>query len=132
MIAVDASALLAFFLREQGWQELAKHMVMTVTVDHADKEFYNAVWKAVFIRKSLPQEKAVRVLKLYRSYSEKNMIIEPEKMYLDRAFELAIAIGVTVYDALYIALALQRRTPLLTLDEKQRKAAQQLGVEVLP
>lgn len=40
--------------------------------------------------------------------------------------------GVTVYDALYIALAQERGIPLLTLDEKQRKIAGDLGLTVKP
>ncbi|MEM4972011.1 MAG: hypothetical protein QXE01_12260 [Sulfolobales archaeon] len=53
MIVVDASALIAFILREEGWEKLANFMIQTITVDHAVKEFYNAIWKAVYIKKIL-------------------------------------------------------------------------------
>lgn len=53
MIVVDTFILIAFFLREEGWNEFAKHMVRTVSLDHAVKEFYNAVWKAVSIKREL-------------------------------------------------------------------------------
>lgn len=38
----------------------------------------------------------------------------------------------TVYDAAYVALALERRLPLATLDEAMRNAARAEGVTVLP
>jgi predicted nucleic acid-binding protein len=39
--------------------------------------------------------------------------------------------GLTVYDALYIALAKEKKLPLLTLDERQREAALAFGVETI-
>jgi predicted nucleic acid-binding protein len=54
---VNTFILIAFFLREEGWNEFAKHMVRTVSLDHAVKEFYNAVWKAVSIKRELIVEK---------------------------------------------------------------------------
>jgi predicted nucleic acid-binding protein len=40
--------------------------------------------------------------------------------------------GVPIYDALYIALAVGKKMPLPTLDGKQRSAALEQGVRVLP
>jgi len=37
VIAVDASAIVAFFLREEGWEELAEYMRETVPLDLAVK-----------------------------------------------------------------------------------------------
>ena len=52
------------------------------------------------------------------------MEITPEERLVDRALES----WATVYDALYIALALDGGRPLLTLDEKQREIAEKYGV----
>jgi predicted nucleic acid-binding protein len=43
VIVVDASAIIAFFLREEGWESLKPYMKQTMSVDHVVKEFYNAV-----------------------------------------------------------------------------------------
>jgi predicted nucleic acid-binding protein len=51
---------------------------------------------------------------------------------LEGAFTLSITYGITVYDALYVALALERNLPLLTLDEKQKRVATTLGIHVKP
>ena len=46
-------------------------------------------------------------------------------------FNLAKLYGLTVYDALYLELAIRRDLPLATLDDKLRRAASQAGVVVL-
>jgi predicted nucleic acid-binding protein len=132
VIVVDASAVVAFFLREEGWENLKPYMKTGFSVDHVVKEFYNAVWKAAYLLRKLDYESARRVLELFNSYIENNLILEPEEKYIDKALSIALENGVTVYDSLYIALALDKKTPLLTLDEKQRDTALKLGVKVLP
>ena len=71
MIVVDASALIAFFLREEGWNELAEHMVRTMSLDYAVKEFYKTVWKAVSIKKKISSEEALRCISLFKKYLDK-------------------------------------------------------------
>ena len=131
MIVVDASALIAFILRESGWEKLADFMSMTMSVDYLVKEFYNAVWKAVRVRGVLSVDEGRKAIELFKQYREKNMVLEPEDKYLDAALEIALRHGLTVYDSLYIALALNNRKPLLTLDARQGDVARRLGVEVI-
>ena len=45
--------------------------------------------------------------------------------------DLARLYGLTVYDALYLELAIRRNAPLATLDDKLRRAASQAGVTAL-
>ena len=132
MIVVDASAVIAFFLREEGWEGLSPYMKQTISIDHMVKEFYNAVWKATYLLKTLDRESARAVIELFNTYLEKNVTIEPELKYVDEAFSIALERGVPIYDALYIALAVGKKMPLLTLDRKQRSAALEQGVRVLP
>lgn len=132
MIVVDASALIAFLLREEGWKNLAQYMVQTISVDHALKEFYNALWKSVNVKKHIDLTYAAEIIDLLHSYVKNNMVIEPEAVYLDKALEIALNYNITVYDAIYIAQALQHNKPLLTLDQKQREVANKLGIRVIP
>jgi len=128
---VDASALAAFILREEGWKRLARFMTLTMSVDHIVKEFYNTVWKAVYVKKILSQEDAIKIINIFKRYCEKNMILEPENKYIDEALDIALRHGITVYDSLYLALAQHNNKPLLTLDTKQKNAAKRLGIEVI-
>ena len=132
MIVVDASILVAFFLRESGWRSLAKYLTRTISLDMAVKEFYNAVWKAVLVRKSLSVDEASRVIELFRKYLSGNMVLENELDYIDQGFQIALKEGITVYDALYISLALEKNAPLASLDNKQRRVAERLDIQVLP
>ena len=47
------------------------------------------------------------------------------------AFRIAMRHKITIYDALYIALAEERGASLLTRDERQRDAAERNGVSVI-
>jgi len=132
VVVVDASALVAFFLREEGWRGLARYMVRAISVGHAVEEFYNAVWRSVRLRGVIGLEEAREIIGLFNSYREKNMVLEPEEKYVGRAFEIAVEHGITVYDSLYLAQALHHGKPLLSLDERQRAVASSLGLEVVP
>ena len=89
MIVVNASAITAFFLREEGWNRLAQHMRCAVPVDHIVKEFYNTIWRALAIRKLISHEHVKKVLQLFKEYVEKNLVLEPEEKYADKAFDIA-------------------------------------------
>jgi predicted nucleic acid-binding protein len=76
VIVVDASAITAFFLREEGWNRLAQHVRRAVPVDHIVKEFYNAIWRALAIRKLISHEHAKKVLQLFKEYVEKSLVLD--------------------------------------------------------
>ncbi len=132
MIAVDASAVIAFFLREEGWKDLARYMVRTVSVDHVVKEFYNAVWKATYLRNRLNRRQAEEALRLFMEYLSKNIELKDEIMYINDSYRIALSTGLTIYDSLYIALAVKENLPLLTLDQRQRAVARKLGISTVP
>jgi len=132
VIVVDASALAAFILREEGWRRLAKYLADAIAPDHVVKEVANAVWRAARLRGLLSEEEAWRAYALLHRMIGKNLVLEPKLKYLDKALEISMARRVTVYDAIYLALALEKELPLLTLDEEQRRAAEALGIRVKP
>ncbi|ALL00343.1 hypothetical protein Pyrde_0293 [Pyrodictium delaneyi] len=131
MIAVDASALSAFILKEPGWKKLALYLVNAVSVDHIIKEVTNAIWKACAVKKIISETDAVKLYKILDSMINVNIVIEPEEKYVEKALRIALGHRITVYDALYLALAREKNLPLLTLDEKQSSVAKELGIEVI-
>ncbi|RLF10462.1 MAG: VapC toxin family PIN domain ribonuclease [Thermoprotei archaeon] len=128
MIVVDASALSAFILREDGWRDLAKYMVYCASVDHVVKEVANAIWKAAYMKKLLTISEAHKAYDILLRIVNKNVVLYPELKYLSKAVEISMRYGATVYDSLYIALASEEGMPLLTLDELQIQVAEKLGV----
>jgi len=128
---VDASVLAAFTRKEPGWERLAGVVKMCVTVDLAVKEVLNTIWRDYYVRRTISLDTAMRLQQVLSSMTGINILVEPEDKYVLRAFEIALKTGITVYDALYIALAVEKNTPLVTLDEKQAKAAETLGVKTI-
>ena len=51
---------------------------------------------------------------------------------LDAVFQLARLHSLTMYDAMYLELALRHRFPLATLDQRLAQAAADAGAETLP
>jgi len=131
VIVVDASALSAFILKEPGWEALSKYLTHSTSVDHVVKEVSNAIWKAYKVRNLIGKDIAIKLYKILKSMINTNVILEPEEVFMDKAFEIALETGLTVYDSLYVALALERKLPLLTLDERQGKVAKEMGIEVV-
>lgn len=128
---VDASALAAFVLREEGWEGLASYLVRAESVDHVLKEVANAIWRAR--RKGyISLDDALRAYSILRSIVGTNVVLHPEAEYIEDALRIALEHGITVYDSLYIALALSRGGNLLTLDRAQANVAAKLGVRVVP
>jgi len=58
------------------------------------------------------------------------VIFESFENYLGNSVKIALNSGITVYDALYIAQA-EKIGKLLTSDEKQKKVAEKLGIDVV-
>jgi len=113
---VDASALSAFLPREERWRDPAGYLAYAVAARTG----------------ALTGQEAGKALSLLLRMVGGDLLLEPELKYLEKAFEISLAYSVTVYDALYIALALEKSLPLLTLDKEQRRVAGALGVRVKP
>ncbi|WP_297552551.1 type II toxin-antitoxin system VapC family toxin [Thermococcus sp.] len=120
MIVVDASVLVKVVLKEPGWDEIELDS-NTATLDYALVESMNAIWKA--IRRSRIAEETgktlIAVLKLIGS----GMLTFEAQNFFGRGLEIALKENITIYDALYIALAEALKAELLTADEKQYYAA---------
>jgi len=132
VIVVDASALATFILKEPGWKVMIEYIKYCISVDHILKEVSNAIWKAHTVRGIIDDSIAKELYNLLKSLVGINLILEPEEKYLDRAYQIALKSGITVYDALYVALALERKLPLLSLDNRQRNVAKLYGLTCLP
>jgi len=132
VIVVDASALAKYILKEDSWRSVRKALEEeSVSLDHVVKEVANAVWrKSVVFNQEPPDVARTRLQLLKRLVSEGVVRIENELEYVDKAFEIAVENGITVYDALYIAQAIAHNAELLTSDKKQAEVAKRLGLKV--
>jgi len=113
--------------RESGYEAIVNHILHgCVNVELVLKELGNALWKQV-IRGEVGLEDARQVLK---HFTERRVVrfAAQEDLVLD-AFNLSTSLNITVYDALYIALAERLKVELVTTDRKQAEKARELGVK---
>jgi predicted nucleic acid-binding protein len=81
-------------------------------------ETSNLVWRAVRSQR-IPKEEALTMLKDLRL---RNLETVSSYTLMDAAFEIALTHQRSVYDSLYVALAKDRNTFLITADEKLANA----------
>lgn len=129
MRVIDSSVLVKFLSREEGFEDAAKVIGEGgVSFELALKEAANALWKKVILRE-LAESVALEVVG--DMASDPPLLLADQGKYLPEAFKIAVRRGLTVYDALFIALARGEKLELVTADEKQFKAAVDEGVHVL-
>jgi len=126
MRVIDASVLIKYVTREEGWTRARRVMEEgAATVELALKELANALWKKAR-RGEVDAEHVGEILLASRSVVK----LIDQGPILEDALRIAIEHGVTVYDALYIAAALKGRTSLATCDRGQARVAEALGISV--
>jgi len=124
---VDASVVAAYILKEPGWESLEAYMVEAVSVGLLVLEVINAIWKALH-RGLIDKEDAREKVRILMMLVGTNIIIRDESEILDLAIEIAFSQNVTIYDAVYIALAEKLDAELVTFDRKQYGACIAEGV----
>ena len=124
MRVIDSSVIAAFILQEPGWEKLASYLVGW-TLDIAFLETMNAIVKALRRGRIDVEDARLRVKALE---SLKTMNVESAFRLLPCIPKLVLNSKLTVYDAVFIALAQEKMLPLVTLDKTQYEEAIRLGV----
>ncbi len=130
MKVIDASALSKYVLKEPGWKEVAQHLREGVSPTLVAKEAANSIWKA-WLKGVISIDDAKTKYKALKLVVGKVITTVDQAEIIDEAFEIALKTSITVYDALYIALAREKALPLVTCDGKQASEAEKAGVEVI-
>jgi predicted nucleic acid-binding protein len=124
MVVVDANVAAKWFLPADGETladealallgQYAKEEVRFIVPDLFWAEFANVIWKAVRLGR-LTKVSAAAAL---ASLTQRNFPTVPSLRLLDSAFQIATAFERTVYDCLYVALAVYSKAQLITADER--------------
>jgi len=114
-IVVDASVALKWVIDEPG-SEAAVALRTEDLIAPALwlAEAANALWRHAWIGEISENEAAVQFSELLKA-PVTSLAMEP---YLERALQLAMEIGHPVYDCIYLALALQHQTYVVTADHR--------------
>lgn len=131
MTVIDASALVAYATREDQWEATEEVLRESPrSVELLPVEAANAVLLARR-RKRLSPREADEALRTVRRLSGVAIVLSPHAPLLESAWEIANGQAITVYDAVYIALARALRTSLSSRDSAQLRAAHALGVRAI-
>ena len=124
LIVLDASVAVKWFLPEKVetlatealtlLDRCGKNELRIIVPDLFWVEFASVLWKAIR-RGNFPKASADAALASLKRFDFPTV---PSLKLLDSAFEIATAYGRTVYDSLYVALAVQTNSQLITADER--------------
>jgi predicted nucleic acid-binding protein len=120
-VVVDASVALKWFVLEIHSAAAARLLDPAIVLSAPDligPEFGNTLWKKVR-RAEITRGEADEIL---RAFGELPLEIHPSTVLLDAAFELALKLERSVYDCLYLALAVAEECVLITADGKFHSA----------
>lgn len=127
LVTIDTSAVMAVLLDEDVRPRLLKATrgVNLTAPSSLPWEVGNAV-TALFKRGRLTRDQGIEVISSFLSVPIRLVPID-----LGHAVSMAGEWGIYAYDAYVLAAAEQLRTPLLSLDEPQRRIAHALGLDLL-
>lgn len=127
MKVIDSSVVIKFFSKEPGWKKAKEHLTSSsITVELAIKELGNALWKKVR-RNEIALDDAVEILTTFPSIVN----ILDQRKYMKKALEIAVEHGITLYDSLFIAAAVENGCELVSCDKEQVSVADKLGVKAV-
>ena len=114
---VDASVAIKWFVPEihsAAAVRLLDGDFMLAAPDLIGPELGNTIWKKVRRRELTPDEAS----EIVGAFPKIGVEIHPSGVLLPSALDLAVALDRTVYDCLYLALAVAQDCPLITADRK--------------
>lgn len=129
-LILDSSAIAALFFKEEHSQkveEIVERSSQIYTVSQAYSEVANAAWKRVIIYgedKELVREAVGRATDFITNVCK----VEQMENILTPAFELALENEITVYDALFIKLAIDLDGVVVTTDRKLSNKVNESGL----
>ncbi len=119
MPIIDASVLASYLVRDEFFDE-AKKIFYTgeiIAPDLIIPESMNVVWKHVYLYRRISIDEAVELIKIMKDIVGYIELINSIEV-IDKALELAVELGITIYDSVYLATAIYREDLLNTFDEK--------------
>jgi predicted nucleic acid-binding protein len=117
MPVIDSSVYASVIVKDEFYEECKKYMITNKsTLDLAFAEVGNVLWKHVKMGR-IKAEEVVNRAEMLKRLINTSRVYKTEN-YLIKAIELAVKYDITVYDALFITLALNLNEKLVTTDKK--------------
>ena len=124
LVVVDASVAVKWFLPEN--REPLAEQALALLNKYDQNEIRFVVPDLFYVEIASAIWKAVRVGRVSRVFGDEALVLltqrelatVPSLKLLDQAFQIATDYGRSVYDSLYVALAVQTNSQLITADER--------------
>jgi predicted nucleic acid-binding protein len=124
LVVVDASVAVKWFLPEN--EEAFAEQAFALLNKYEKDEIHFVVPDLFYVEIASAIWKAVRVGRVSRAFADRALVLLTQRKFttipslklLAQAFEIATDHGRTVYDSLYVALAVQTNSHLITADER--------------
>ena len=126
MRLIDSSVIVKYFSEEPGWGDVEEYLYEPVSIELSMIELGSALLKKVR-KNELDYKKAVVILE---RYPDTFRFIE-ERKHIGKAFEIAKKHNTSIYDAMFIAVALKNSYELVTCDNNQAELARKVGVKTI-
>ena len=131
---IDTSALIKFVIAGE-YTDLVRQIVslheapeiQLIAPDFLLVECANVLWKDA-LRTRVPVENVIAALNNLRGI---NIRFVPQEDLLEEALRIALNIEITVYDALYCALARRENAEIITEDRRLRNAPDRTDIRCL-
>ena len=116
-LVVDASVAVKWFIPEAHADDAERVLAgdhELLAPDLIWPEVANALWKKC----SRGELGSVAATSILRDFARFPLVIQPAAHFIETALDIAVRRAYTVYDSLYLAVALARRCSLVTADRK--------------
>ena len=118
-VVLDSSVIAAIYFTDpySDWaSSIVESCRKCYTVDIAYAEIGNVAWKRIHIF-GQPKEAILLGLRGAIKFVDNVCLVIDSRLIIEDAISLALEVGVAVYDALFIYLAVMKNVPLATLDK---------------
>jgi len=120
-LVIDANVLIKLYVPEvlsqkadSLFRDAEKRRIDLIAPDLIYPEAGNILWK----KQRLKELSRPDVKEITEAILSLPLVVEPVKLLLPLAVDIAIGYNITVYDAAYVALATVYKTALITADKK--------------
>lgn len=128
LVVVDASVAAKWFFPEDREALMSQALALLDAYDNEEVRF--VVPDLFYVETASAIWKTVRMGRVTRAFGDQALELLTQRKFptvpslklLENAFQIATAYGRTVYDCLYVALAVQTNAQLITADERLANA----------
>ncbi len=137
MYVVDSSVFTSIIVKDEFYHRARMFFKLNkktelITVDQAFIETANALWKHVYLFKRIPMDRYPTLRKMIIPLITNSVVkIYKSRDLLEDATDFAIDYGITVYDAVFVILALNNECKVASFNGKLREALKMKNLDVI-